>query len=69
MGSGDEASEAELEDVNEMIMEKQVVIKLPGCKKKWIPEYKENWRQGFYQSVQMGQGHLAVDPWEGHAIW
>ena len=41
MGSGDEASEAELEDVNEMIMEKQVVIKLPGCKKKWIPEYKE----------------------------
>ena len=58
MGSGDEASEAELEDVNEMIMEKQVVIRVQG-----------DWRQGFYQSVQMGQGHLAVDPWEGHAIW
>ena len=40
MESGDEASGAEPED-GEMIMEKQVVIKLPGCKKKWAPEYKE----------------------------
>ena len=37
----DHGSDAEVDDTNEMIMEKQVVIKLPGCKKSWIPDYKE----------------------------
>ena len=39
--SFDDGSGAEVEDASEMIMEKQVVIKLPGCKRAWIPDYKE----------------------------
>ena len=39
--SFDDGSGAEVQDANEMIMEKHVVVKLQECKRAWIPDYKE----------------------------